>query len=736
MTYKQAFLLVLLIHLLLAAYVLWHGAVIFPHNNDLELGVLKPNDDFLTNRKFSDQSSVYIPEINQHLNGHSRGWLSTWNPHVEFGRPTFQLSGFGKAYLITYLLSFFTNSPFVLYTSLTLLTNFLAGVFCFLFLRTLRLHPLAGCVSAVGLSLGTFFAYWQSFVMFLATLTWTLALLWLIAEFLQRRSLIVAAGIAFATYSLLMTGYPQYVIMQAYLLLSFTLLNLWRSPHPTREKCASALALVGSVSIGVLTTLPVYLDLVLAAQRSARLQVNDTFFLAALPPLQNFTDLGTFLSQLFDPFWYGNVIEEKYPFPFNGVTLTPLYFSLLLLSSTTGQWRTLWYWQGFIGVCLLATLWPLLYLFMVHHLGFHLSRSTPIGGSLIPAFVVAGYTVDHILRKGIPHSLLAFVVLAAPLLLESGVSYRQHHHFSFPYVMLSILITLCLSWFIITRHPILLLFIVGISTVAYGFRVMLLRPLASIQTVSPLTENIRVATDGGFRYALVGSNLGLLLPANQEALLDLRSIQSYNSLSSTSFQQIARQLSATGTTTYGRHFARLDSGEKLGDPVFTYTGVNVFVSRDQLQNEQLRQIASIDGVKLYTPLTSPLLEAQLDTVYPLEKRQRIFAGSLADQPQLPVKKLDAFDDFMRFSVTPADQETLLFVSQQYHPSWRATTGSKVLSMVQINDFYLGVVLPPHVEAVDLGFYPFARWSWLAHVFFSMVAVYLLIRGRFGRWPSS
>jgi hypothetical protein len=128
---------------------------------------------------------------------------------------------------------------------------------------------------------------------------------------------------------------------------------------------------------------------------------------------------------------------------------------------------------------------------MVHHLGFHLSRSTPIGGSLIPAFVVGGYMADHILLKGIPRSPLVFLVIAAPLLLESSVSYRQPHHLSLFYVTLGILVTLCFSWFVVTRHPVLLLFIAGISTVAYGFCVMLLRPLASIQTSSPLTEGIR-----------------------------------------------------------------------------------------------------------------------------------------------------------------------------------------------------------------------------------------------------
>jgi hypothetical protein len=79
MNHKQSFISLILVQLLYFAPVVFKGEVIFAHSNDYEvLGINRTvADDYLFNRKFSDQSSVYIPEINQHLNGKHHSWLST-----------------------------------------------------------------------------------------------------------------------------------------------------------------------------------------------------------------------------------------------------------------------------------------------------------------------------------------------------------------------------------------------------------------------------------------------------------------------------------------------------------------------------------------------------------------------------------------------------------------------------------------------------------------------------------
>ena len=99
MYYRKSLIFLIIVQTIFFIHVFIKGEVIFPHYNDIELGICPENDERMSNRKFSDQSSVFIPEINQHLNGNHRAWISTWNPFVQLGRPTFQ--GFGKAYLIS-----------------------------------------------------------------------------------------------------------------------------------------------------------------------------------------------------------------------------------------------------------------------------------------------------------------------------------------------------------------------------------------------------------------------------------------------------------------------------------------------------------------------------------------------------------------------------------------------------------------------------------------------------------
>ena len=85
------------------------------------------------------------------------------------------------------------------------------------------------------------------------------------------------------------------------------------------------------------------------------------------------------------------------------------------------------------------------------------------------------------------------------------------------------------------------------------------------------------------------------------------------------------------------------------------------------------------------------------------------------------------DDFQKIQVTASPEETLLFVSQQYHPAWRATAAQRLLRTVPVNQFYQGVIIPPMTSEVDLSFRPFVLWSWLPQLFFAAGAALLLIR---------
>jgi hypothetical protein len=197
MSYRSAFFLLFGVFVLHFSRILFYGEVIFPHDNSLEVGLPeKPNGTRISNRKSSDDSSVFIPELANNLGANHKAWLDTWNPHVQLGRAAFHLSGLSRAFVLTNLLSFFTSNPFVLYTALVLLTVGLTAGFLLLFLRSLGLQPVASGCAALALGFTSLISYWLCFVMFLSAICWLVCLLWLITEFTRKPSWPVALGLA------------------------------------------------------------------------------------------------------------------------------------------------------------------------------------------------------------------------------------------------------------------------------------------------------------------------------------------------------------------------------------------------------------------------------------------------------------------------------------------------------------------------------------------------------------
>ncbi len=240
--------------------------------------------------------------------------------------------------------------------------------------------------------------YWLTFVMFLSANCWSVCLLWLITEFTGKSSWPAALGLAFATYSLLLTGYPQMTILLAYMIVAYTLIRLGQMRSPLREKFWTALELFGCAGVGALAALPVYLDLFAMAQDSARLSgVHDSFFLAVLPPHHGIREITGFVATIFDWSWLGNAISPAFPEPFNGLSFTPVFGSLVWFSFLLKSKRELWFWQVFLLVCLAGTIFPSLYLFAVHHLGFGFSRIQVLSGAIVPGFVLSAYAVDAVL---------------------------------------------------------------------------------------------------------------------------------------------------------------------------------------------------------------------------------------------------------------------------------------------------------------------------------------------------
>jgi hypothetical protein len=715
MGHRSAFLILVLVLAAFFAPMLIRGDVIYPHDNSIELGLAPPEEsDHISNRKFSDQSSYYVPEIHHHLTGARSGWLSTWNPHTELGRQSRHVFGLSKAFILTHLLALASNDAFRVYTWLTQIAVLLTGVFGYLWMRSLALHPAACLTGALGLSLGVFVTYWLTSVIYIWGVCWTLAVLWLINHFLERATLTRGLGIAFAVHALLLSGYPQQIVWHAYLVSGFTLLSLLRRPDPLKSKLRCAAQLSLAALLGLASAAPVYLDLALTAGNSLRPERDPQAFVAALHALPSWRDAAPFLTSIFDAFWVGNPIQRDYPLRFNGLSLTPLFSVLMLLSFVDGQWRRLWFWQGFTLLCLLMTVWPAAYFFGVRHFGLALSLWTPLASAYVPAVTLAAYAADHVLRAGVRDGRLGLFLAFLPFAAVLTTALSRHESIEPGFAAVGIVLFLAAVVFLRTRSAGLLIATAIMSVLLYGSFLVLARPPLEIRRTSPLVEMIRRETQGESRYAFV---INRAIPSNQEAMLGLRSIHTYNTLASRSYRDWVARVSNAGPAGYfGGQFRAIVPAARLDSDELRLAGVRLVASPRQLDPAIAELIGWYARLRLYR-LHSPLLEAQFRVYEPIRQGHVRVDPLAPEDVLLETKKTRDQGDRLRFRTTPTDRPTLLFSSQQYHPHWKAFVDGRELQVVQVNEFYLGVVLPPHTEEIELRFLPWARWSWLPQLFF-------------------
>ena len=666
-----------------------------------------------------------------------KNWLATWNPHVQLGRSGLPSQRFESRLPLTNLLSQLAPDPFLFIYRAGLGDDRPDGKLPFVIFASAWPPPDGGrpC-PAVGLAFATATSYWLTFVTFLSAICWLTCLLWLVAEFTQKPSWLRALGLAFATYSLLMTAYPQISILCLYTITAFSLIRVLQMSADLRTKLRITFALLACATAGALASLPVYLDLLSVARSSARLSnVSDSFFLGVLPPHHRLPELADFVVTIFDWSWLGNAIDPKYPLAFNGLSFTPVYGSLIWLSLFLKPRRSVLFWQLLVAICLVGTIWPAAYLFAVHHLGFRLSRLQLLIGGIVPGFVLSAFVVDAVLREKLRLTIRSTMWTLLPLVMEVAVASLNWKWSSIDRgaVGITFLLVIALLGAIHYRSKATFIAIALISVVCYGRPLILSRTPETIHLSSKLVDAIKAATQSGSRFAIADSAISAL-PPNEEALLGLMSLNSYDSLSSHQYQELTSHWSTSRDRSYGRFFRFLNVKSAFKDQAFSLSNVEVILSRRPLEMEGSVPVTDAAGIKLYRPPAIPIGLRQTSHFRLFDRNHSIIDIS----PEFPAPKaqrLELLNDFQRIEVTSCAQETLLFLSQQYHRAWQATSRLRQLRTVRVNNFYQGVIIPPLTSEVELSFKPLVLWSWVPQFFFvsagavlSLSALWRLRRG--------
>ena len=737
--------LALLVGLIGAVYVqVWTGkAVIYPHDNCLELHLAQGcmedgahGSEAVQNRKFSDQSSVFIPELYWHLNARHSSWLALWNPAVELGRPVFQLSGIGEAWLVTRLVSLFSDNAFAVYSYLAVLASLLTGIFSFLFLRDLRLEPLACFTGSAFLALGVLMNYWATFALFNWGLCWTVASLLSISRILNRPGLGWGAALSFSTYSLLLSGYPQTVVYAAYLLALFVVARLVTGYRNGQRLSRPVLTITLSGLLGVVAASPAYIDIYLMSLDSPRLAADPAFFLQVLPRLQSLDDYFVFLGGLMDAYVYGNPIRSSYPFVFNGLSLTPVYAVLVTIGLLGWDDRRTRPWLIFAALCLLATLWSSVYVFMVKYLGFSISRAIPAGAAFIPFAVITAYVVDRVQgagKRGAPRPLTRpEMILAAglPVFLVGNQIRVSDAAFELEYVVCGLVLVSATVLFLKRGSASLLVVLLIGSAWLYSAPLVLKRPQHRIALESPLTNTIKENLANGQRLAWVGERV---IPANQEIMLGIASIHSYNSLSSKFFQDWAANFSTRARDVYGRQFSEIAEISDASRAMICQANIGLLISRQAIDLDFVDRLDTPGDLFLYRPVC--------DSSDGIISAYRLAANTYTGETALAVSRMlptDAemprtghtvrkyYDDLIELTLDDPGAERLVLLRQQYHAAWKAYAEGRELRTLRLDGIYLGVFIPPGVVDVKLVFRPYVWWAWIPEVFYLLVFLGMLL----------
>lgn len=720
-SYRTALFLYILLFCLLTFSYWSNGEVVAPHRQFSELAATdNTGATQLENRKFSDFTNGYIPEISAHLKGARSGWLTLWTDKNELGRPAYQISGFSPAYFPSWVIAQFTDSPWRFVTVLSLLTCFFAGAFVILFCREIGLRPLAGLIAGISLAASPLFMYWLSFPMFPAVWCWSAGALWGVTRVARKPDLIGWSVLAFSAYSLLMTAYPQPVVFHAYILGGYGLYLAYRKQRLASHAAGQFLAFSATALIaGIALALPVYIDLANLSAESARVAPDPSFFTVVLPKFGSFTDAVRFFVLGTVPELFGNPVGAGFPFSYDGLSVTPVVVFFAVIGLLVTIRKTWGWWLAIAVLCLLAFVHPF-YVLGVKHLGFNLSRSTPLGSIMLPLTIIVAYGADALVKRSKPGELSRVVWLAtasvlAVIVVGLGFGLAQ----AIPIRWGMVLVMLTLVGLLAAQHqktrPVLLIATLVMVLATISYPLMLRQDPAQIATTSLLVEKVRANLPAGSRYAAAAPGLSVLQP-NLNAGLGLASVHSYNSLSSRRYHTLIKSLGGE-MQTYGRWNGAISPD--YNSAMFWMSNISLMLSPMKLTHENLAYLGEKSGVHLQKVISR--MGDSLQVIYP--QTSPVVDGLHIEDPRLlprhiPTKLLDQ-GDLLEFEVTPG-APSVLFLSQKFHRDWKAQafdqSGWVPAKTTVINGVFQGVLLPQNAQRVRLEFKPYARYAWVAHVF--------------------
>lgn len=690
--------------------------------------------------KMSDFYNVFVPETDDLLNGTRSGWLKLWTDETEFGRPTYHTSGYSPVWLPGLLLGLLTHDAFIYLTLLGWMNVVLLGLFVLLLGSEWGLDPFAAlCAGLVAASI-PYMVFWMTFAVFSAGVTWTIGILYAMTRYERRHDLVSWGVFVFVLSSLFYTAYPQTIVYIAYMFAAYGLLLLVRHFRSSyKQGMHFLMAYLSIVVCAVALVVPVYLDILLNASESARLDSGYEFFQNASTWITSFKQVLTIVARGQFVNFFGNPVSPEFPLGYSADNLPPI-LGMLAVIGVISQWTKSRFWVVVLCVIGVVAFVPPLHQFAVERLGFGLSRSTPLAFMKIPMLILMIYGMQTVVAPTRTHNFkIAFVVAAVYTMVMVCVTLYFGHVRKFPIDWSSVASTIAVILTVLAQYakPRQLILLCGVlaSIVVFTVPNVLGKPFAAVSSPPAIYAELAKDIPVDALTAVVPGN-SPILGNNFNAYVNIRSVHTYNSLSPMRYQNFIEQLGGE-VVTYGRRNGAINPD--FSSLPFWMSNVGVVYSLMPQYDPPLQTIQVLRSPSRNIPIFVYAVPERMgkSIVVPFTDSSAAQVSATVPDPRngsyrKPQELRDA-DDVLLYQVD-AQAPELLIISQKYHPQWRAEvlvdgTWRQTL-LREVNGFFQGVAIDRGTTQVRLSFLPYVRWAWLGHVFWGVFVGIVVIR-RFG-----
>lgn len=682
---------------------------------------------------YGDFPNQEIGEIQLSLTSPKSGALSIWTHQSGHGRALFPHYAYTEATFTTWLATrvggdIFGWDVYQITTLRNLALIYVAGLFLLLYGIQLKLHHWASMLAGFIYATAPPFSAWVVNYPFMVSGSMGIIGLYAIHRLILKPHPWVWLLLAWAIHVQITSAYLQHTVYLLYLLVGYALIHILKQSSLWTERWRHGLIVSSAVVVGLIASLPMFVDLYVEYQFSIRTfgqnaQVN-------VLPINDFYRI----TSLFIPDIYGVKPAFTLPIEQDLQLLNGRYFTLLatllILVGIGCAWRHVWGWLVWLLLAFAMTYIPI-----IHDASFRSifpqisawAKPFDFATLHIPSAIIMLWGIHSLLTHSWRYlwsiGILGSVVMT--IALWAGHTAGETPRWAFVAFEIAVIIVIAVRrWWQSPHYVVLLTLIVLMSSALVTFPTIYRQAHADMAKPSELHQFIATNLDPNrslVEISTPNTQPCCFVRGNENIMFQIPTVHIYRSNVSVYYSNLVRRLGGRIVRGSVSNYIQ----PRYNHPDFWMLNVGVVVSYQPQEHPSLthiitrhklhiyRNTAPGAGCCLHIPQTA--ITAQMHTNQ--YGHPTLALGNIRKLPYQELTKIDDVGDQYTL-VNPTAEAAVIVLNHVYHPKWYAhgstSTTTIPLETVVINDVYQGVIVPSGITRISLEFTPWSRWMWLVH----------------------